>query len=141
MRWSRAVNKLEGFPFSPHLYSWFVGIPFLMGFSELFAALAYKKTKKKKKTTHSSIFIVVIYVAHKGWLKGKVTPEFLHNLFDCAEPQGTDRPKHSRQTFTAFTVDSSLSKFTNLGFVGILSRSTPTLSLKLRAFCLLQCPH
>lgn len=47
--------------------------------------------------TRRSIFIVVIYVAHKGWLKGKVTPEFLHNLFDCAEPRGTNRPTHSQQ--------------------------------------------
>lgn len=89
---------------------------------------------------HSSIFIVVIYVAHKGWLKGKVTPEVLHNLFDCAEPRGTDGPTHSQQQSRIFFPQVHLSFFAGIPWWSTRTRCIVTEqshSLKLCAFRLL----
>lgn len=79
LRGERAVNTLERFLTSVDGLQAFPLNGFLF---KLFAPHMYKK--------HRSVFRVVIYVAHKGWLKGKVTPEFLQSLFDCFEPRGTN---------------------------------------------------
>lgn len=77
----------QGFSVFPHFCRGFAAISF-----EWFSSSSCLPPTCTKNT---SIFIAVIYVAHKGWLKGKVTPEFLHNLFDCVEPRGTNRPPHT----------------------------------------------